>query len=90
MSARCVALKGTPLAGSKIYIGGTASVFKDMQDGNSYDLMIAGISALILIFIIMLLITRSVVSSDDPAILAMAREHGFETIARPAELATAE
>ncbi len=57
------AMKGTPLQGSKIFIGGTASVFKDMQEGNSYDLMIAGISALILIFIIMLLITRSVVAA---------------------------
>jgi CMP-N,N'-diacetyllegionaminic acid synthase len=35
------------------------------------------------------LITRSVVSSDDPAILDLARQNGFETIDRPAELATA-
>jgi CMP-N-acetylneuraminic acid synthetase len=35
------------------------------------------------------LITRSVVSSDDPAILDLARQHDLETIARPAELATA-
>lgn len=33
-------------------------------------------------------ITRSVVSSDDPAILQLAREAGFETITRPAHLAT--
>jgi putative drug exporter of the RND superfamily len=57
------AIKGTPLEGSKIYVGGTASVFKDMQEGNGYDLMIAGISALTLIFIIMLLITRSLVAA---------------------------
>jgi RND superfamily putative drug exporter len=57
------AIKGTPLEGSTIYVGGTASVFKDMQEGNSYDLMIAGISALTLIFIIMLLITRSLVAA---------------------------
>lgn len=57
------AMKGTPLQGSKIYIGGTASVFKDMQEGNNYDLLIAGISALILIFIIMLLITRSLIAA---------------------------
>jgi putative drug exporter of the RND superfamily len=57
------AIKGTPLEGSKVYLGGTAAVFKDMSDGNSYDLIIAGISALALIFIIMLLITRSVVAS---------------------------
>ena len=57
------AVKGTPLEGSTIYLGGTAATFKDMQDGSSYDLMIAGIAALCLIFIIMLIITRSVVAS---------------------------
>lgn len=35
------------------------------------------------------LITRSVVSSDDHAILQLAHEAGFETIERPPELATA-
>lgn len=35
------------------------------------------------------LITRSIVSSDDPAILNLARKQGYETIERPAELATA-
>ncbi|MDT5094847.1 MAG: putative drug exporter of the superfamily [Mycobacterium sp.] len=57
------AIKGTPLEGSRVYIGGTASIFKDMQDGNKYDLLIAGVSALTLIFIIMLLITRSIVAA---------------------------
>ncbi|MGV0645912.1 MMPL family transporter [Mycolicibacterium sp. XJ2546] len=57
------AVKGTPLEGSTIYLGGTASSFKDMRDGNSYDLMIAGILALALIFTIMLLITRSIVAA---------------------------
>jgi RND superfamily putative drug exporter len=57
------AIKGTPLEGSRVYLGGTASTFKDMQDGNKYDLMIAGVAALTMIFIIMLLITRSVVAA---------------------------
>ncbi|TFV55787.1 MMPL family transporter [Mycobacterium sp. PS03-16] len=57
------AIKGTPLEGSKIYLGGTAATFKDMNDGNTYDLLIAAISSLALIFIIMLIITRSVVAS---------------------------
>jgi RND superfamily putative drug exporter len=61
--AAAQAVKGTPLEGSTIYVGGTASVYKDMEDGNNYDLVIAGISALTLIFIIMLLITRSVVAA---------------------------
>jgi RND superfamily putative drug exporter len=57
------AVKGTPLEGSTIYLGGTAATFKDMQDGSNDDLLIAGIAALCLIFIIMLIITRSVVAS---------------------------
>jgi RND superfamily putative drug exporter len=57
------ALKGTPLEGSRIYLGGTAATFKDMRDGSNYDLLIAGIASLCLIFIIMLIITRSVVAA---------------------------
>ncbi|ORA42545.1 hypothetical protein BST22_28225 [Mycolicibacterium chubuense] len=57
------AIKGTPLEGSKVYLGGTAATFKDMKDGNNYDLLIAGIAALALIFIIMLILTRAVVAS---------------------------
>ena len=34
-----------------------------MQDGANYDLLIAGIAALCLIFIIMLILTRSVVAA---------------------------
>jgi RND superfamily putative drug exporter len=57
------AIKGTPLEGSRIYLGGTASTFKDMEDGNKYDLMIAGVAALTLIFIIMLIITQSLIAA---------------------------
>jgi putative drug exporter of the RND superfamily len=57
------AIKGTPLEGSRVYLGGTASTFKDMKEGNEYDLLIAGVAALTLIFIIMLIITRSVVAA---------------------------
>ena len=57
------AIKGTPLEGSTIYLAGTAAVFKDMSDGNSYDLMIAAILALALIFTIMLILTRAVVAA---------------------------
>ncbi|MDR3663787.1 MAG: MMPL family transporter, partial [Mycobacterium sp.] len=56
-------IKGTPLEGSKIYLAGTAATYKDMHDGAEYDLMIAGIAAAALIFIIMLLITRSLVAA---------------------------
>ncbi|OMC12878.1 RND family transporter [Mycobacterium sp. SP-6446] len=57
------ALKTTPLEDSKIYIAGTASTFKDFHDGAKYDLYIAGIGALCLIFIIMLIITRSFIAA---------------------------
>jgi putative drug exporter of the RND superfamily len=57
------AIKGTPLEGSKIYLGGTAATYKDMRDGSNYDLLIAGVSSLCLIFIIMLIITRSVIAA---------------------------
>jgi RND superfamily putative drug exporter len=57
------AIKGTPLEGSKIYLAGTSTAYKDMQEGANYDLMIAGIAALCLIFVIMLILTRSVVAA---------------------------
>jgi putative drug exporter of the RND superfamily len=57
------AIKGTPVEGAKIWLGGTAAVYKDMRDGSKYDLMIAGISAACLILIIMLIITRSLVAA---------------------------
>src|SRR5271154_4173096 len=57
------ALKGTPMEDSKIYLAGTAATFKDWKDGSKYDLWIAGIGSLCLIFIIMLIITRSLVAA---------------------------
>ncbi|GAA4537090.1 RND family transporter [Mycobacterium paraffinicum] len=56
-------LKSTPLENSKIYIAGTASTFRDFKIGSEYDLFIAGVGALCLIFIIMLVITRSFVAA---------------------------
>ncbi len=57
------ALKGTPLQDAKVYLGGTAATYKDIQDGAKYDLMIAGIAALSLILLIMMIITRSLVAA---------------------------
>ncbi|WP_179470779.1 MMPL/RND family transporter [Mycolicibacterium vinylchloridicum] len=57
------AIKGTPLEGSKIFLAGTAASYKDMQDSADYDILIAGVAALCLIFIIMLIITRAVVAA---------------------------
>jgi putative drug exporter of the RND superfamily len=56
-------LKQSSLSDAKVYLGGTAATFRDMADGEKYDLMIAVISALTLIFMIMLLLTRSVVAA---------------------------
>jgi RND superfamily putative drug exporter len=56
-------LKGTPLADAKIYITGTAATFKDLREGSNNDLVIAGIASLCIIFIIMLIITRSLIAA---------------------------
>ncbi len=57
------ALKQSSLSNAKVYLGGTAATFKDMHDGAKYDLMIAVVSSLTLIFMIMLLLTRSAVAA---------------------------
>ncbi|MCV7401465.1 MMPL family transporter [Mycobacterium fragae] len=57
------AVKGTPLATAKFYLGGTAATYKDIQDMAKYDLMIAGVAALSLILLIMMIITRSLVAA---------------------------
>ena len=57
------ALKTTPLKDAGIYIGGVSATYQDLRDGSKYDLMIAGIASLCLIFIIMLIITRSFVAA---------------------------
>ena len=57
------ALKGTTLAGSRVYLGGSAATYWDIQDGAKLDLLIAATAAFALIFLVMLLITRSVVAA---------------------------
>ena len=57
------ALKGTPLEDAKIYLTGTATMVKDLVEGSKFDLMIAGVAAFCLIFIIMLIMTRSFVAA---------------------------
>jgi putative drug exporter of the RND superfamily len=57
------AIKGTPLENARIYIAGTAATAKDMKEGSTYDLLIAGVGALILIFIVMLVLTRAVIAA---------------------------
>jgi RND superfamily putative drug exporter len=57
------ALKMSSLSNAKIHLGGVAATYKDMSDGARYDLLIAVISSLTLIFMIMLILTRSVVAA---------------------------
>ncbi|OBG27526.1 RND family transporter [Mycobacterium sp. 852002-51057_SCH5723018] len=57
------AIKGTPLEGSTIYLGGSAAMYTDMQQGANYDLLIVAVAALILIFIIMVVLTRAVAAA---------------------------
>ncbi|WP_459976292.1 MMPL/RND family transporter, partial [Mycobacterium avium] len=57
------AIKGTPLENARLYIAGTAATAKDMKDGSTYDLLIAGVGALVLIFIVMLVLTRAVIAA---------------------------
>ncbi|MDV3128901.1 MMPL family transporter [Mycobacterium sp. 21AC1] len=57
------AIKATPLSDAKIYVAGTASAYKDIQDGAKYDLLIAALAAISLILLIMMFITRSLVAA---------------------------
>jgi RND superfamily putative drug exporter len=57
------ALKGTPLEGSQISLSGTAALVKDLVTGTKYDMMIAVVSALCLIFVVMLIMTRSLIAA---------------------------
>ena len=57
------ALKMSSLSTAKIYLGGTAATYKDMHDGAKYDLMIAVVAALTLIFMIMLVLIRSLIAA---------------------------
>ena len=57
------ALKMSSLSNAKISLGGVAATYKDMADGARYDLLIAVVSSLTLIFMIMLILTRSAVAA---------------------------
>ncbi|OMB97774.1 hypothetical protein A5733_09340 [Mycobacterium sp. NS-7484] len=57
------AIKVTPLENASIHLAGTAATYKDLRDGSRYDLFIAGVAALCLIFGIMLIVTRSFVAA---------------------------
>ncbi len=77
------AIKGTPLEGSTIYLGGSAAMYEDMQTGADYDLLIVAAAALILIFVIMLVLTRAVVASAvivGTVVLSLASAFGLSVL----------
>ncbi|MFZ3295938.1 RND family transporter [Mycobacterium sp.] len=63
LAAAHQAVKGTALTDAKFYLAGTAAIYRDIQSGSHYDLLIVGIAALTLIFAVMLIITRALVAS---------------------------
>ena len=56
-------LKETSLAGARVYIGGSGATDKDIKEYAASDLLIAAIAAFVLIFLIMMFITRSLVAA---------------------------
>jgi putative drug exporter of the RND superfamily len=77
------AVKGTPLADAKIFLGGTAATYKDIQVGAKWDLMIAALGAITLIFIVMLTITRAFIASIvivGTVVLSLAASFGLSVL----------
>ncbi len=62
-TAITTALKETSLAGARIYIGGSGSNDKDIKEYAASDLLIVAIAAFVLIFLIMLFLTRSLMAA---------------------------
>lgn len=62
-AAITIALKETSLAGARVYIGGSGSNDKDIKQYAASDLLIAAIAAFVLIFLIMLFLTRSLIAA---------------------------
>lgn len=82
-TAAADAIKGTPLEGSWIYLGGSAAMYKDLQQGADYDLLIVAGAALILIFIIMVVLIRAVVAAAvivGTVVLSLAASFGLSVL----------
>ncbi|MCV7092782.1 MMPL/RND family transporter [Mycobacterium interjectum] len=62
-TAITTALKETSLAGARVYIGGSGSTNKDIKEYAASDLLIVAIAAFVLIFLIMLVLTRSLMAA---------------------------
>ena len=83
MKAVKEAVKGTPLADAKFYLGGTAATYKDIQVGAKWDLMIAAVGAITLIFMVILIITRALIASFvivGTVVLSLAASFGLSVL----------
>jgi RND superfamily putative drug exporter len=56
-------LKETSLASARVYIGGSGSTDKDIKEYAASDLLIVAVAAFVLIFLIMLFLTRSLMAA---------------------------
>ncbi len=77
------AVKGTPLADAKFSLGGTAATYKDIQIGAKWDLLIAAVGAITLIFMVMLMITRALIASlviVGTVVLSLATSFGLSVL----------
>lgn len=77
------ALKLTSLENADIYLGGTAATFYDIANGAKYDLMIAAVASIVLIFIIMVIVTRALVAAGvivGTIVLSLGAAFGFSTL----------
>jgi putative drug exporter of the RND superfamily len=77
------AVKGTPLADAKFYLAGTAATYKDIQDASFYDLLIVAVAAVVLIFAVMLVITRALVAAMvivGTVVLSLAASFGMSVL----------
>lgn len=77
------ALKLTSLQNADIYLGGTAATFYDIANGAKYDLLIAAIASIVLIFIIMVIVTRALVAAGvivGTIVMSLGAAFGFSTL----------
>jgi RND superfamily putative drug exporter len=63
LNAAHQAVKGTTLTNARFYLAGTEAIYRDVQAGSQYDLLIVGIAALTLIFVVMVIIPRALIAS---------------------------
>jgi RND superfamily putative drug exporter len=77
------ALKLTSLQNADIYLGGTAATFYDIANGAKYDLLIAAVASILLIFIIMVIVTRALVAAGvivGTIVMSLGAAFGFSTL----------